>query len=53
MVANIKTGIADMMKDNTGLTARTITFSSGIREAIRGSAAESTLVAKNWNISPA
>lgn len=53
MVANIKTGIADMMKDNTGLTARTITFTSGIREAIRGSAAESTLVAKNWNISPA
>jgi len=53
MVANIKTGIADMMKDNTGLAAKTITFSSEIREAIRGSAAESTLVAKNWNISPA
>ena len=53
MVANIKTGIADMMKDNTGLTARTITFTSGVRDAIRGSAAESTLVAKNWNISPA
>lgn len=53
LVANIKTGIADKVKDNTGLTAKTITFSSGIREAIRGSAAESTLVAKNWNISPA
>lgn len=53
MVANIKTGIADMVKDNTALTARTITFSTGVRNAIRGSAAESTLVAKNWNISPA
>ena len=53
LVANIKTGIADMVKDNTALTARTITFSTGVRNAIRGSAAESTLVAKNWNISPA
>ena len=53
LVANIKTGIADKVKDNTSLTAKTITFSSAVREAIRGSAAESTLVAKNWNISPA
>lgn len=53
MIANIKTGIVDMVKDNTALTARTITFSAGVRNAIRGSAAESTLVAKNWNISPA
>ena len=53
MVTNIYTGISLRVKDNIGLTAKTITFSSGIREAIRGSAAESTLVAKNWNISPA
>ena len=53
MVTNIYTGISLRVKDNAGLTAKTITFSSGIREAIRGSAAESTLVAKNWNISPA
>lgn len=53
LVANIKTGIADKVKDNTSLTAKTITFRSDVREAIRGSAAESTLVAKNWNISPA
>jgi len=53
MVTNIYTGISLRVKDNAGLTAKTITFSSGIREAIRGSAAESTLIAKNWNISPA